>query len=325
MKTPVDQYGKLKEILLYGDVEKFRDTLSDDFDINKKDQNGWTLLHWASAYQQNEMVSALIEKGANVDAQTDVEKETPLHIISRKGWVASSDAIVDELINAGASLNIPDAKGETALKAMVPHASLHALEKALENGAQADVKDMNGMTPLLEVSRNFQVYDCVRETALEELCKHGAKVDVKDEAGATPLMYVSYFASTERPIKMLIDHNASVNETDQQGRTVLHQLASIRYVGSDKNKVDQLVRKMKFLIEAGADVTIKDGKGKTALDYAVHSEVREVLSDAMKLSREKNATRGKGLLSALRDAPSTSASPRPSVLKKLSSFLGKGR
>ncbi|GBB96938.1 hypothetical protein RclHR1_02880004 [Rhizophagus clarus] len=50
-----------------------------EVDINAKDNQGLTLLHWASDRGHLEIVKLLIEKGADVNIMSEEENETPLH------------------------------------------------------------------------------------------------------------------------------------------------------------------------------------------------------------------------------------------------------
>ena len=47
-------------------------------DVNAKNNDGWTPLHWASENGHEAIVSLLLEKGADVNAK-DNDGETPLH------------------------------------------------------------------------------------------------------------------------------------------------------------------------------------------------------------------------------------------------------
>ncbi|CAI2169764.1 12025_t:CDS:2 [Funneliformis geosporum] len=63
-----------------GDIAELSKILdSDKVDINVKDNQGLTLLHWASDQGHLEAVELLIERGADVNILSEVEKETPLH------------------------------------------------------------------------------------------------------------------------------------------------------------------------------------------------------------------------------------------------------
>ncbi|CAG8520726.1 15644_t:CDS:2 [Funneliformis caledonium] len=78
-----EDHNKEDDIFSYtkkGDIAELSKILdSDKVDINAKDDQGLALLHWASDQGQLEAVKLLIERGADVNILSDVEKETPLH------------------------------------------------------------------------------------------------------------------------------------------------------------------------------------------------------------------------------------------------------
>lgn len=53
-------------------------------DVNANDDRGWSLLHFAAYYDRPEIVEALIEYGAKVNARTNLGL-TPLIMASKLG------------------------------------------------------------------------------------------------------------------------------------------------------------------------------------------------------------------------------------------------
>ena|SRR3990167_5056513 len=70
-----------------GDIDKIREKLQQNASIiDWKDISGYAPLHWACLYDRTEVVTLLLENGADVLAQGPNE-ETPFH------WAAQGDAI----------------------------------------------------------------------------------------------------------------------------------------------------------------------------------------------------------------------------------------
>ncbi|KAG9296817.1 hypothetical protein G9A89_002214 [Geosiphon pyriformis] len=84
---------------------------SGSVDINSRNREGLTALHWASDGGHLEAVKLLIEKGANVNALTS-EKETPLHY----ACLAEQIEVARLLYRSGADHAIIDEEGLTAFE-----------------------------------------------------------------------------------------------------------------------------------------------------------------------------------------------------------------
>ena len=79
--------------------------------VDIQDKNGTTALILAAAYNQVDLTKLLIQKNANLNVATKLDKYTALQLaIERK---SNESAIL--LINAGADLNIINSEGKTAL------------------------------------------------------------------------------------------------------------------------------------------------------------------------------------------------------------------
>lgn len=77
------------------------------YNVNERDSETVTLLHWAAINNRKEIMGFLIEKGAEVDAVGGELNATPLHWATRQGHL---DAAVI-LMNAGADPTLRDAEG----------------------------------------------------------------------------------------------------------------------------------------------------------------------------------------------------------------------
>jgi len=68
-------------------------------DIEVKDSEGFTALHWAALYEREEIVCLLIKAGANIEAKTAVDRTPLMHAVQNGSKMAML-----RLIEAGAKL-----------------------------------------------------------------------------------------------------------------------------------------------------------------------------------------------------------------------------
>ena len=81
-------------------------------DVNARQADGATALHWAAHWDDLQVANLLIRSGANVNAATELGI-MPLSLACENG----SAQMVDALLNAGAAPNATTAYGETVLMA----------------------------------------------------------------------------------------------------------------------------------------------------------------------------------------------------------------
>lgn len=110
-------------------------------------------------------------------------------------------------------------------------------------------KNKCGESPLhISTRRNY--WGCVNA-----LVEGGADVNIKDNYNQTPLHIAARYNELDF-VEMFVRNGAHVNEKDMFGSTPLHYLS--RYFAN--------IEIIKLLIDYGADVNIKNSKGKTIFE-----------------------------------------------------------
>jgi ankyrin repeat protein len=138
--------------------------------------------------------------------------------------------------------------GDSALHAAAGAGHINVAEYLLSKGLQIDARAVDGTTPLSRAASNGFV-EMVRF-----LLDRGANVEARNKYGMTPLM-VSISSWREGKVPpLLVERKADIEARDSGGRSALD--IALRSYSDGPTE---------FLLQAGADVTSKDGEGRTAL------------------------------------------------------------
>jgi len=208
---------------------------------------------------------------------------------------------VKELIKAGADVNAQDEKyGFTALMVASYFSNSEVVKELLRVSPNSvNIKAKNGSTALL-CALHQSVFISGQETSnimetVKALVQAGADVSIENAAGDTPLIF-----GCVSPVIMryLIDNKANVNAQNKYGKTVLIHggykvLNIIRFLNHPKHAFfskpenqeaknrllkqvqDNALEIIAILINAGADITLKDNNGVDALMLAKECGVQE--------------------------------------------------
>ena len=157
-------------------------------DVSVADASGLTPIHWAVVYRNADVLSLLLESGADANARSeDYVEGTPL-------WWAlqieqQDPEIVALLLKHGADVNAVGSAG-----------------------------DPNKWTPLYYAlsSKNTRSYDIIKI-----LLDHGANVKAKDDLGTTLLHYASQ-SGDSNVIELLLDRGADIRAKTPDGDTPMH-------------------------------------------------------------------------------------------------------
>ena len=216
-------------------------------DVNAKQPDGATALHWAAHWDDLATADLLLRAGANVNAANDYGA-TPLSLACMNG----NSAMVEKLLGAGANPNTALPSGETPLMRCARSGATAAVKALLARKASVDATDKDqGQTALM-----WAVAQKHADTA-QALIQGGANVKAHSNGGFSPLLFAARVGDVESG-KVLIAAGADVNEKGPDGMTPL-LLASAS--GQEAFGI--------FLLDKGADPNTRDENGAAALHYAL--------------------------------------------------------
>ena len=291
----------------FGHTETVRHLVSfPEVDVNHKDTDGYTALLLTADQNHSDVVKVLIDAGADIEAK-DKEGCSPLLLASKAGALDT----VKMLVKAGVDVSDIYHTGDTCLTVAASHGhtetvrylvglpevdmnhacdaftALHwggqedypnMVEVLIDAGADAEVKEDTGRSPLLVASQDGSL-----ET-VRVLVKAGADVSVADNNGATCLILAANDGHTETVRHLLCLPDVDVNQSSNRGSTALHRAVLRKHT-----------EVMEVLIDAGADIEAKrDGMGQTPLHCACEVGEREIVRMLVEAGADVYATDNDG-------------------------------
>jgi ankyrin repeat protein len=242
--SAADRPARLAQAVEQRDLVLAQKLLSQRVDVNERQGDGASALHWAVHWDDARMVDRLIRAGADVNA-ANVYGVTPL-------WLACMNAnaqTAERLLDAGANANAALRAGETVLmraartgnpriaRALLAHgANVNARESVqqqtalmwavaqghgevtrilLESGADPRARSTSGFSPLLFAARSGDI------ASARVLLDAGVDVNEGAPDGASPLL-IAVASAQEDVARLLLERGANPNQADTLGYAPLH-------------------------------------------------------------------------------------------------------
>jgi ankyrin repeat protein/WD40 repeat protein len=227
-------------------ISKIEKYLNLGFDINMKDKsNKFTALHYAVRDGANNFVKFLIENKASIDEQS-LMGWTPLHLAAHNNNYQG--ALL--LLYFGANPNIADNNGITPL--------IEASDR--NNSSIVDLLN-NRKTIIEELKRYNNVFESLRKDDLEsfqvELAKSELDIDFVNPLYDLSLLHMAGIRNNVMALEYLMEKNANLDVVNSKNVTAL------MYASYFKN-----YEALEYLLKNGADKSLKDITGYTAYNYA---------------------------------------------------------
>jgi len=219
--------------------------------LNAKDSHNLPPLSQAAIAGQIEVVTLLVEKGADMEAG-DNEGSTPLHNACASG----RSEIVRYLVAKGAQINSRDNFGMTALLFASLRGNIDIVDYLLQNGADISAKTDNNRGVML-LSGQLEM--------LKYFMDRGFSIDEKDQDGNS-LLHMALFRRNPEMIGQLISLGIDINSVNNFGATPLMNSVF---------RGDPSLTEM--LLKAGANPDIIDNRGSSALSESIRSGKSAIL------------------------------------------------
>ena len=156
---------------------------------------------------------------------------------------------------------------------------IEVVRTLLESGADANSQDEFGWTALMDAAYQGHV------EAVRILLEVGANADWRDKFGSTALLEAAR-RSHAGVVKVLLDWGVEIDVSDDE-----LSFTALMWVA-----LENRLQIVKNLVEAGADVNLKDKKGFSAVDYTRDDNIVNFLVSAGAKRTDQAFTQGYGMI-----------------------------
>lgn len=242
-------------------------------DVNAVDENAHSALFYCGEPSgftlRPENVEWLVAHGADVNLE-DNDGVTPIIYFSKSEYDWECVPAIDALLSHGAHVNHRAKNGDTALlcqsRVMAEEAgAFPVINQLLAAGANPNVMDSEGYSPLMYAILKTNSFADYALSAVNVLIAHGADVNLASKkSGYTAPMLVCtnldrWYGNCTELVERFLKAGADVNKRS-------NHLSTMLTLAAERKNLDRVLATVKLLKAYGADVSLKDADGDTALD-----------------------------------------------------------
>jgi len=242
-----------------GDLESTRLLLEKGANIHARDEHGWDALYYAVYGRKVKTVKFLLEHGADPNTREN-----------RKGFKCLNQDCTDT----------QEISGKPVLECAIARGSGGIVRLLLAHGADTNFKSKTGMTPLALAAysdnvETLQVFlDAGADPATDpEAVSRAAGLIEPDslrlllDAGGNPDdgIHAAVSQLRLRNVEMLLEYGADPNAQNYMNNMTPLMIARHPSI-------------IEVLLAAGADASIRDNNGQTALDHAISMEREDLIT-----------------------------------------------
>lgn len=267
--------------------------------IEHRDKKGFTPLILAATAGHVGVVEILLDKGGDIEAQSERTKDTPLSLACSGG----RQEVVELLLLRGANKEHRNVSDYTPLSLAASGGYVNIIKILLNAGAEINSRTGSklGISPLMLAAMNGHV------PAVKLLLDMGSDINAQIETNRNTALTLACFQGRAEVVSLLLDRKANVEHRAKTGLTPLMEAASGGYAevgrvlldkGADVNAppvpssrdtaltiaADKGHYKFcELLISRGAHIDVRNKKGNTPLWLAAnggHFDVVQLLVQA---------------------------------------------
>jgi tetratricopeptide (TPR) repeat protein len=216
-----------------GDLQWVSDCIRGRANVDSRDNNNWTPLHYAAEKGYAELVNILLHNRASINTENN-RKATPLHFAARNGHLK----VVEALLSSRARVNATTQNNNwTPLHFAAKHNHVAIVKSLIKHGTVYNARDSKERAPV-QLTNNPEItellniidklFDCVREGNLNELISYlnrGAEVNSCNSDDKT-LLQLAVEQNHLELASVLLERGANINKLDENQQVLIAEFKS---------------------------------------------------------------------------------------------------
>lgn len=290
-----------KYTLQHGDMATLNYLISKGLDIHKKNNMGYSLLHYAVFYNNINASKFLIAKKLDINAITNDNKS--VFDLSAN----SSVAMVNILLKS--NITISEKEKSNIIKEAITNAAPEVAEYFIKKGFPFSINDYKNSQLLINLISNEEI------DTLNLLIKKGLNINtqINYKENTRSLLHLAIILNKQKSSQFLITAGADVNTRSEDKKAIFEDVVSMGDINILKSVYDHggllndvsgtyartpilvaleshKIDSIKFLINRGADLNIVEGQTKnTPLHVAAEKGYLDIIKRMIKKGAKPGA------------------------------------